>query len=174
MPYDGIYKIQNYASLNENEYLPFPLATHIVPAGQHGTLNFHEHDSIEIAIVTEGKGIHILNERKACVRKGDVIIIYPNSLHAYDDTKTLGVLNILYNSERMAFPAIDGYEIPLYAKFFPLEKILPEAQSPEPILHIDSDETINAIIKDSLMLMELLKEPTQGKLLQITVKFLDT
>lgn len=173
MPYDGIYKLQHFFSIDDNARMSFPLAMHHVPAGHHGTLNFHRHDSIEIAIVTEGQGIHILNEKKACIRKGDVIVIYPNALHAYDETSSLGILNILYSSERMTFPAIDGYEIPLYAKFFPLEAVPPESQSPEPLLHLDSEEAINAIVKDALALEEILEEPTQGKILQTTVKFLD-
>lgn len=173
MPYDGIYKIQSFVSIDENASISFPLATHLVPAGQHGALNYHVHDSIEIAIITEGRGIHILNDKKANISKGDVIVIYPNSLHAYDETQTLGVLNILYNSERMAFPAIDGYEIPLYAKFFPLETIPPESMSPEPLLHLDSDETINEIVNLSLSLQTILNDHAPGKMLLATVKFLD-
>lgn len=173
MPYDGIYKIQHFSSFSKNAELSFPLALHNVPAGNQGMLNFHEHDSIEIAIITAGEGIHILNDKKARIKKGDVLIIYPGMCHAYDETQTLGVLNILYDPERMVFPAIDGYEIPLFCKFFPMGKISTTAIPPEPVIHLSSEEAIKKIITESLSLDKVLKERAPGNLLHATVKFLD-
>ena len=47
------------------------------------TNELHTHNFLELVYVTEGKGIHFLNDKEALVQKGDYFIIDFNSGHKY-------------------------------------------------------------------------------------------
>ena len=51
------------------------------PEQELWTKTVHNHDYIEIAIITEGSGIHKINNTSYTVKKGDVCIINTESIH---------------------------------------------------------------------------------------------
>ncbi len=51
----------------------------------------HGHDYLEIQIVRSGSGLHRGNETEVTVRRGDVLVIRPGSVHAYHRTRRLAV-----------------------------------------------------------------------------------
>jgi AraC family transcriptional regulator, L-rhamnose operon transcriptional activator RhaR len=64
----------------------------------------HKHDFIEIAFVYNGRGIHIINNRKFEVAQGDLFIINtetPHSFYPIDETNSgmLKVYNCMFNTE---------------------------------------------------------------------------
>lgn len=65
----------------------------------------HCHDFAEIAWVEEGEGIHVINNRRVNIQKGDLLLIRPNDQHCYQLTNKSGfiLLNIAIPSSTYQF-----------------------------------------------------------------------
>ncbi|MBP5300714.1 MAG: helix-turn-helix domain-containing protein [Victivallales bacterium] len=171
--YDGIYLLKNFR-LQENTLLNFPVSYREVPQGEQGIQHMHEHDTIELVLVTAGTGVHICNAQRAAIRAGDVLLIYPAVRHGYDDCETLGLINIMYDPFKLPFPILDGGRIHLFRRFFPqaidLQKL---PRSPEAVLHFDSPESMEQVVSEAKMLHRELSSKLPGSMMVSTVKLLD-
>lgn len=62
--------------------------------------SYHTHDFVEICYVSEGKGIHLVNDRKYKVSKGDLFIINYNMQHVFykeeKDMEKLVTCNVVF------------------------------------------------------------------------------
>ena len=116
----------------------------IEPGAQHERI-FHFHDCSEIAIITSGKGYHILDGVSALVQPGDVLLIHPGNAHAYEHCKTLGMVNVLYDSKRLQLPVLDGESMLLFRNFFPRDR-RSLACSAFPFLHLEK-ETMEVLLQ---------------------------
>ena len=176
MPYDGVYTILHFTQSRNSVPADYPIAVYPRPAGEQGFYTFHEHDSMELAIVTEGRAQHILNGESADIREGDVLLIPPKVQHAYGKPRTsapdLGILNILYDPARLPLPLIDGAEIPLFPYFLPS----PHAEqhlSPKPVLHLPDPQSLRHIQTLADELNQELTRKLPGNMFGAMVKFLN-
>ncbi|WP_303056811.1 AraC family transcriptional regulator [Victivallis vadensis] len=110
-----------------------PIYVSLTPRGEHPSRFFHDHECSEIAIVTGGSALHLVEPHRALfpgkagrgeaymcgIRRGDVLVIHPGITHAYDRTSDLELLNIVYDRRRLVLPMLDGYALPLFRQFFP-------------------------------------------------------
>ncbi|MNZ44421.1 HTH-type transcriptional activator RhaR [compost metagenome] len=68
----------------------------------------HMHDFIEVACVTEGEGIHYIQNKNYSVSAGDVFVIPPGISHVFQPLDLSGkeplrVINILLNIDSCSF-----------------------------------------------------------------------
>ena len=59
----------------------------------------HNHDFYEMNIVLGGTGIHRIESSGFSVRRGDVFVIPPMTVHAYYDTENLEVYHVLFKKD---------------------------------------------------------------------------
>ena len=65
MPYDGTYTLHSFTKRLNSSPAEYPIAVFPRPSGEQGFYNFHEHDSMELAIITEGRVQVTVSEDKA-------------------------------------------------------------------------------------------------------------
>ena len=172
--YDGIYSLVKYARIESSVLTDFPLIVVEVQSGRHMNLCFHTHDTMELAIITVGEGWHIFNGKKVPIQKGDVLLIPPEISHAYENgDPPLGVMNIIFDGNRLPIPPLDGETIPLFEHFFPSVKRQKPTYSAKPILHVSDDTTLIYVLSQCRRLHEELTHPLPGNVLSSLTLFLN-
>lgn len=141
-------------------YLPrhaMPLYVEGVARGAHPERKFHGHTFMELVLVQEGSGLHLIqanperlpqrrektpgHEYASEIQAGDVLLIYPGISHSYDRTETLGLVNLVYDPRKLALPLLDGEMMPLFDRLFtPRRTINPELVV-RPLLHLPPAES---------------------------------
>lgn len=56
----------------------------------------HDHEFSEIAIVSQGGGVHVVNDRLTRVCAGSVLYLRPNDCHAFTEVQDLYLTNVIY------------------------------------------------------------------------------
>ena len=56
----------------------------------------HSHEFGEIAIVSRGGGMHVINGRAACVSTGSVLYLLPQDRHAFTEVSNLCLTNVMF------------------------------------------------------------------------------
>lgn len=84
--------------------------------GESLNLNFHSHpEYTEVAVVLNTDNtLHCTHGKSIALQTGDVILIQPGEVHAYENTRNFSVLNFLYDAKNLPLPQLDGAEMPLY------------------------------------------------------------
>ena len=95
-----------------------PLAVRFID-GRHPEKLFHAHEFMEVVIITSGRPLHIAGDESCEAEKGDVLVIQPGTVHGYDRTAGAGILNLIFDSDKLPVPQLDGGEFSLFGKFFP-------------------------------------------------------
>lgn len=81
----------------------------------------HRHDFCELAIVTNGRAMHWLEGADFPVTAGDVFLLQGHQRHYFFDRENLDLINIMYDSDKMALPENDLRRMPGYCAMFMLE-----------------------------------------------------
>lgn len=125
-----------------NDFYLFPVAVNHFSGGQHPVRQWHEHFFSELVFILGGEAVHVCNDRRSPVSAGDVLLIHPGAVHAYEhDMKSLELFNVLYDGSRIIMPRLDLHRYSLFKKFFPeLPQAGRELSTAEPILHLSSDD----------------------------------
>lgn len=172
MPYDGVYKLFHFSKDNASPK-EYPLAVYF--SLNQTAYNFHEHDSMELAIVMSGKGKHILGEKSSDIHQGDVLLIPPGIRHGYErvDDEGFDLINIMYDGSRLPIPVIDATDIPLFSYFFPSHHGDNEIFTGAPVLHIADPEVLQKIKIMAVDLKRELREKLAGNMFGAIVVFLN-
>lgn len=59
----------------------------------------HIHDFDELTIVSSGAGIHIIDDEKYPIIRGDIFIVRGDHRHGFDDTRDLSLTNFLFRRD---------------------------------------------------------------------------
>lgn len=194
IPYNGqLFSLDLMKMNHDSHLLGWPVTVVDIPIFGQGKCYFHSHDSMEIGIVTGGRGIHIMDGTRVEVHPGDVILVPPGHSHAYDAVEgdeltrhvvkiqgrecevvciPMGILNILYDHRKLPIPLLDGQSIPLYSSFFP-NNVEEMTYTADPIMHIP-DPAMMEFIRSCAN--ELHKEeiyPYTGNLFGSTIRLLN-
>ena len=103
-----------------NDFYLFPVAVNHFSGGQHPVRQWHEHFFSELVFILGGEAVHVCNDRRSPVSAGDVLLIHPGAVHAYEhDMKSLELFNVLYDGSRIIMPRLDLHRYSLFKKFFP-------------------------------------------------------
>jgi len=62
-------------------------------------IGFHSHDFYELAYVTGGSAVHTLNNETCTLKKGDYFIVDYGSIHSYENSHNLTLINCLFLPE---------------------------------------------------------------------------
>lgn len=95
-----------------------PLYVEEVAAG-HPEKRFHDHTFSELVLVLHGEAKHIVGSSSNTIREGDLLVLHPGAAHGYDKTADFGIINLTYDYRKLSMPLLDGYELPLFRRFFP-------------------------------------------------------
>ena len=125
-----------------NDFHLFPVAVNHFSGGQHPVRQWHEHFFSELVFILGGEAVHVCNDRRSPVSAGDVLLIHPGAVHAYEhDMKSLELFNVLYDGSRIIMPRLDLHRYLLFKKFFPeMPQAERELSTAEPILHLAGDD----------------------------------
>lgn len=123
-----------------------PLYVEFVEAGHHPQFQWHDHDVSEIAVILSGHGTHHIEvenrSRHVEIRRGDVLVLHPHIMHAYSDTEDLAMVNVVFDSQKLPLPILDGYSFRYFKQFFPLNSPADPYAFLKPILHLDDGALI--------------------------------
>jgi AraC family L-rhamnose operon transcriptional activator RhaR/AraC family L-rhamnose operon regulatory protein RhaS len=81
----------------------------------------HKHDFIELVIILNGQGTHIIEDAHHSVQAGDTFVVAPNIQHAYADTNNLGLFNILIRNQYLQTLNHEYISMPGFYALFLLE-----------------------------------------------------
>ena len=99
-----------------------PLWVVRIEEGEHPERIFHKHEYSEIVFILKGTATHLTEKSSAQVKTGDVLVIHPGQIHAYDKTGNMELVNIIYDQHKLPIPLLDAYSLPLFKTFFPVSK----------------------------------------------------
>ena len=168
-----IYTFQRMARVIDESIVDFPISFYETKAGTLCPETYHDHEFIELVLVTAGTGIHVVDGRRAEIREGDVLLLYPHATHGYVECGTLGLLNIMYDPTKLPLPVLDGERLPFFRHFFPRDlEHIPFQNTPEPILHIDSQENLELISAEMRLLCQELTSHQAGNMLASIIRLL--
>ena len=130
--------MEHYLLNNLRYFEHLHLGLFINPRGGHLSLNFHDHDFSELAVILEGSNVlHLANHQQVELQVGDVLLLHPGMLHAYQHNGDLLIANVLFDTSRILLPGLDAAESVTY-------KLItqPDAEShiyQYPIAHLDAE-----------------------------------
>ncbi len=81
----------------------------------------HEHEFVELVVVTGGTGIHFTEKLSYKLEVGDVYIVNPGVRHGYKDVEDLTLINVLYNPESLTTHLADIGTMPGFHALFKIE-----------------------------------------------------
>ena len=81
----------------------------------------HSHDFCELAIVTHGQAMHMLEGAPFPVTAGDVFLLQGRQRHYFYERTNLDLINIMYDPEKIALPENELRRMPGYCAMFLLE-----------------------------------------------------
>lgn len=83
----------------------------------------HKHEFSEIAIITAGKGVHVVGGQSWEVGIGDVLVLSGPRVHEYGELEKLNLINILFQPEKLKLAPGDLARLPGYHALFGLEPL---------------------------------------------------
>ncbi len=110
------YYLANIATYNTTKRIPVYIEE---VESSHPERCFHSHTFTELVLVVRGHAVHLLGGCKAHIRQGDLLVIYPGMVHCYDETADFGIINLVYDQNKLSMPMLDSYEIPQFLRLFP-------------------------------------------------------
>ncbi|RRJ94472.1 helix-turn-helix domain-containing protein [Opitutaceae bacterium TAV4] len=81
----------------------------------------HWHDFCELAMVTGGRGVHVLEGESFHVSTGDVFVLQGRQVHCFRERQGLALINVMYDPERLPLPLGLLRRLPGYSALFMLE-----------------------------------------------------
>ena len=155
-----------------------PIYLNIIEPGEHPKYQFHDHNSSEIIIVLDGSAEHIVSHPdqphktlKSHLNTGDVLVLHPGPQHAYTNTETLRLCNIIYDQHSLAMPILDGHTLPFFRKIFPEQNIKEKKLSAEPAGRLEKEQ-LEWLMPQLLELQQLLDNPAPGNTLDVLSLFI--
>jgi len=131
----------------------FPLAAS--PVEPQGELALHEHDCLELVLVTGGHATHRLELESFPIEKGDVFVVPPGMSHGYGNCRALDLMNVVFDLKRLELPEYQLLRIPGYVALFSLEPRLRVRDGFKSRLKLD-----NQALAEVLQLIGLLRKET--------------
>ena len=118
---------------------------------------FHDHTFSELVFILHSPGTrHWAEGRSYTLRRGDVLLLHPGQIHAYEQTGALELVNLLYDTERFPLPLLDGSAMELFPFMTSFRK--QEDRSPElPIVTLSEEQLLRAAAELDIIEEELQK-----------------
>jgi len=114
---------------NQNQYVRAFTYTEYV-------IDPHNHDFYEMNIVLGGTGVHQIEREHFQVKRGDVFVIPPMTVHAYFNTEHLEVYHILLKKDFIRRNESESVKVPGFLKLMEIEPFLRQNGSDAMFLHL--------------------------------------
>mgnify|MGYP002876536472 FL=1 len=89
---------------------------------EQASVKLHSHPTcLELVLITNGSGLHLLGDHEYPIASGDAFVIHPNDVHGYQNTRDLGLINILFKPEQLHLPEFDLQDLAGYQALFHVE-----------------------------------------------------
>ncbi|SFJ01579.1 AraC family transcriptional regulator, L-rhamnose operon regulatory protein RhaS [Paenibacillus sp. UNC496MF] len=123
----------------------FPFRAFRAPVTQDFEL--HIHDFVEIIYVTEGRGIHLFQDRAFPVREGDIFIIHRHVPHGYKrlPNTPFTVNNVIFDPGFFDRELAHMAGVTAFVDFYYVEPFLRERSRSPAIMNLGKPERIEAI-----------------------------
>jgi AraC-like DNA-binding protein/mannose-6-phosphate isomerase-like protein (cupin superfamily) len=98
-------------------------------------LALHQHDYVEVVIITDGQGIHVLDDDAWPVGRGDIFVVPPHMSHGYDECDDLHLINLCIDAhwcQRNQLRSLPGFNA-----FIALEPLMRSQHGFTSHLHVD-------------------------------------
>ena len=139
-----------------------PIYVEFVTKGRHPANHIHDHNFTEVVLILSGEGLYELENTRCRIKKGDLLIVPPGLNHGYDQIETLELVNLTYEEQKLYFPLLDAYELPLFELFFPSgSRRLETELFTRPLLHL-TDHEVDSTSQKLLQLQNFLRNPGNG------------
>jgi len=96
----------------------------------------HIHDFDELTIVSSGAGIHIIDDEKYPIIRGDIFIVRGDHRHGFDDTRDLSLTNFLFRRDYFEKLKKEFAHLPGFHALFVNEPIYRKNQKFKSKLHL--------------------------------------
>lgn len=190
---NNVFTIDLMKSSHDCHLDAWPVTVVDVPFGEQNRCLFHSHDCMEIGIITQGRGVHIMDGERALLNKGDVILVPPGRNHGYDVPEgdslifnrivkdgremddiniPMGIINILYDHTKLPIPLLDGHNIQFFSKFFPV-KVSESTYTAGAIMNISDPKIMDLICYCAKELNNEELYPYAGNLFGSTIRLLN-
>lgn len=116
-----------------------------IKRGHHREMNFHDHRFSELTLILNPAGaIHWAEGRSCQLARGDVILMHPGKLHAYEHAAELELFNLLYEPDKLPLPQLDGSFMQLFPAVTSAHD--PDKNRPpeKPILRLSETQLVHA------------------------------
>jgi AraC family L-rhamnose operon transcriptional activator RhaR/AraC family L-rhamnose operon regulatory protein RhaS len=114
-------------------------------------IGMHEQEFYEINVITDGSGVHYINNSLVPAHKGDVFIIPPNISHGYVGGKGFDVLHVILSDDFMHKYIADMQQLPYFFTLFGAEPLMRGKSSTPLHLSLSENELNDALF----ILMEI-------------------
>jgi len=118
----------------------------------------HRHEFIEIAIVLSGHGVHVTQGARHQVQAGDVLVINSSRSHAYENTRSLNLVNLLIREDIFHETKKQLGSLPGYHALFTLEPVRWRRREFTSHLRLKADD-----LKQIVAWVDALEEETRRK-----------
>ena len=128
------------------QYLPeytLPLYVKEMITGRHPVRQMHGHTFMEIVLIHSGQGLHLAGKSAVEIRAGDLLLIHPGLSHGYDNVGSLGLINLIYDPDKLPLPVLDGSQMPLFHQFLTVHRALSPEAVARPLLRLSPLEVKN-------------------------------
>ena len=149
--------LQHYHLLEHVPVEKMPLGIVHIPMGKSCRKRFHDHNHSEIVVIPNGNGTHLLDGKEVEIKTGDLLVVHPGFVHAYDHVENLEVINIIYDARRLYLPILDAGRLPLFNTFFPIDAHSVRCTA-EPVLTLSPPE-----LKKILGIIQRMKQELNSK-----------
>lgn len=103
-----------------------PVAVFAMP-DQHA-MELHRHEFAELTVVTAGVALHVTGQGRYPIGAGDVFYVPPEQPHSFAEVKGLGLVNVLFFSDRLQEMAEEVKGMPGWQALFEAEPKYRDAQ----------------------------------------------
>ncbi len=123
-----------------------------------GGFEIHTHSFHELVIVFGGHAIHTINDVNHFVKRGDVFVLKPNTVHYFSNNENLFICNIMYSNVNAVTSNDDYKALPGFHTLFVISPYLNNERKFSSYLHLSNESTeyIQSLVK------KLRKEYSEG------------
>lgn len=124
----------------------------------HPSYPMHRHEFQELVVVLKGTGIHVTEQGKTPIQAGDVFVVHRQHTHAYEETRDLHLVDILFDMKELGLPVGDIGTLPGFVALFEIE---PSARQQTPMA--PSMRLNKAQLRDLTLLIDELEHEFQHR-----------
>ena len=100
----------------------------------------HTHNFDELVFIFSGSAVHVVDDDKYPIIRGDVFVVRGNHKHGYDNPKHLNVVNVLYQREYFESLKIKFANLPGFNALFVHEPMYRKKHKFKSKLHLNSQQ----------------------------------